>query len=103
MGFGSLPTVPFQVALAAGVVWCGLTLFLMRRWTYNAGWNDFHRFALVFGGILGCMLGGFVVFKVGGALRIDWIGKAVLNVAAVAWLVAVGRSLGGRLVSPSAH
>lgn len=102
MGFGSLPAVPFQVALAAGVAWCGLTLFLMRRWTSSAGWNDWHRFALVFGGILGCMLGGFVVFKVGGALRLDWIGKAVLNVAAVAWLVAVGRSLGGRLVSPSA-
>jgi hypothetical protein len=94
MGFGSLPAVPFQVALAAGVAWCGLTLFLMRRWTSSSGWNDWHRFALVFGGILGCMLGGFVVFKVGGALRMDWIGKAVLNVAALVWLAGVGRRLG---------
>jgi hypothetical protein len=39
------------------------------------------------------MLGGFVVFKVGGALRIDWIGKAILNVAAVAWLIALGRAI----------
>ncbi len=106
-GFGSLPKVPYLLALAAGLAWCGLTLFLMGRWTSSAGWNDLHRFALVFGGILGCMLGGFVVFKVGGALRIDWIGKTLLNVAAVAWLVAVGqgvgrRSIGGRTVEERA-
>ena len=35
------------------------------------------------------MLGGFVVFKIGGALRIDWIGKAVLDVAATAWLISI--------------
>ena len=29
------------------------------------------------------MLGGFVVFKIGGALRIDWIGKAVIDMAAI--------------------
>ncbi len=95
MGFGSLPTVPFQFALAAGLAWCGLTLFLMLRWTSRAEWNDWHRFALTFGGILGCMLGGFVVFRIGGALRIDWIGKTVLNVAAIAWLAAVGRTIHG--------
>jgi hypothetical protein len=92
LGFGSLPAVPFQLAVVVGLAWCGLTLFLMRRWTSRTGWTDLHRFALVFGGILGCMLGGFVVFKVGGALRIDWIGKAVLNVAAILWLVRVGRT-----------
>jgi hypothetical protein len=94
LGFGSRPDVPFLLALAAGVAWCGLTLFLMRRWTSSSDWGDTHRFALVFGGVLGCMLGGFVVFKIGGALRIDWIGKAVLNAAAAAWLFAVGRGIG---------
>lgn len=93
VGFGSLPAVPSSLALAAGLAWCGLTLFLMRRWTSSSTWGDAHRFALVFGGILGCMLGGFAVFKVGGALRIDWIGKAILNVAAVSWLVAVHHRL----------
>ncbi len=93
VGFSSLPAVPSSLALAAGLAWCGLTLFLMRRWTSSSTWGDAHRFALVFGGILGCMLGGFAVFKVGGALRIDWIGKAILNVAAVSWLVAVHHRL----------
>jgi hypothetical protein len=71
----------------------------MRRWTSSSNWGDTHRFALVFGGILGCMLGGFAVFKVGGALRIDWIGKAILNVAAVAWLITIGRTVAGRTVN----
>jgi hypothetical protein len=93
LGFGSRPDVPFPLALAAGVAWCGLTLFLMRRWTSSSTWGDPHRFAVVFGAVLGCMLGGFVVFKIGGALRIDWIGKVVLNAAAVAWLFTVGREV----------
>jgi len=104
LGFGSLPSVPFQWTLGAGLAWCGLTLFLMRRWTSRRGWDDMHRFAVVFGGVLACMLGGFVVFKVGGALRIDWIGKAALNAAAVVWLVTVGRRVAGRttgLASPA--
>ena len=96
LGFGSLPDFPFPFALAAGLAWSVLTLFLLWRWTSSPGWGDAHRFDLVFGGVLGCMLGGFVVFNVGGALRIDWIGKAILNVAAVAWLITVGRVIGPR-------
>jgi hypothetical protein len=99
LGFGSLPALPYSLALAAGLAWCGLTLLLLRRWTSASHWGDTHRFALVFGGILGCMLGGFVVFKVGGALRIDWIGKALLNAAAVAWLIMIGRTAIGRTIS----
>ena len=30
--------------------------------------------------------------SVGGALRVDWIGKIVLNAAAVAWLISLGRA-----------
>ncbi|MDP9049527.1 MAG: hypothetical protein M3O31_02240 [Acidobacteriota bacterium] len=42
---------------------------------------------------MACMLGGFVVFRVGDALAIDWFGKALLNVAAVAWLISFGRAV----------
>ena len=41
------------------------------------------------------MLGGFVVFKVAGALRIDWIGEGVLNAAAAMWLLSLRPSEGG--------
>jgi len=93
LGFGSLPTIPFVPVLAAGIAWAAITFLLIRRWTSSANWGETHRFALAFGGILACMLGGFVVFKVGGALRTDWIGKAVMNAAAVAWLLSVRRRL----------
>ena len=65
----------------------------------SPNWRDAHRFALVFGGVLACMIGGFVVFKVGGALRIDWIGKAVLNATAVAWLISLGGTVKRREVA----
>lgn len=91
LGFGAFPTVPFELALVAGLAWAVLSFFLVRRWSSATGWSDAHRFASVFGGILACMLGGFLVFKAGGALRIDWIGKTVLNVVAVVWLLSVRR------------
>jgi hypothetical protein len=87
LGFGSFPTVPFGFVLIGGLAWAALTLLLVRRWTRSRDWGDAHRFALVFGGVLACMIGGFIVFKAGGALRVDWIGKAVLNAAAVAGLL----------------
>jgi hypothetical protein len=91
-GKGTLPDVPFGLVLFGGLGWAGLTFFLVRRWTASAEWGDAHRFALVFGGVLACMLAGFWVFKIGGALRIDWIGKAIMNAAALVWLLALGRS-----------
>jgi hypothetical protein len=98
-GVGSLPAVPFRSVLAVGVVWAGLTFLLVRHWTSSMTWRDTHRFALVFGGVLACVLGGFVVFKVGGALRIDWIGKAALNAAAVVGLMSLGRAVQHREVA----
>ena len=43
------------------------------------------------------MTAGFVVFAVGGALTVDWIGKVVLNLAAVVLLASLGRKLRSRL------
>jgi hypothetical protein len=101
LGFGSLPALPFRLGLAVGTGWCALTLFLVWRWTSSTDWGDAHRFALTFGGVLACMLGGFVVFKVGGALRIDWIGKTILNLIAIVWLVSLGRNVVMRGPRPS--
>jgi hypothetical protein len=92
-GSGVLPNLPFGWPLAVGLAWAALTLILPIRWTSGFGWSDAHRYALVFGGVMGGMLGGFFVFKIGGALTVDWIGKAVLNVAATIWLIAIGRRL----------
>jgi hypothetical protein len=92
LGYGAVPSIPFEIPMIAGVAWVGAVLFLVARWTSSRGWDDRHRYALVFGGILACMAGGFVIFAVGGALPIDWIGKAVLNLIAVLGLTRLGRS-----------
>jgi hypothetical protein len=94
-GTGSLPKVPVGVALAGGLCWAILAFCLVLRWISSFDWGDTHRLALVLGRVTAWMLGGFVVFKVAGALRIDWIGKGVLNAAAAIWLFSLW-PLGGR-------
>jgi hypothetical protein len=93
VGFGNWPLIPYWWALAVGSAWAGLTLILIKRWTSCANWGDAHRYALVFGGVIACMLGGFGMYRmggVGGVLTVDWIGKGVLNLAAAGWLVWFG-------------
>lgn len=89
LGFGAFPRAPYQATLAAGLAWCIVTFLLIRRWTSSREWSDAHRFAVVMGGVLGGCIGGLVTFKTGGALRIDWIGKAVFDSAAIAWLLLI--------------
>jgi hypothetical protein len=98
LGFGAAPHLPFRLVLATSVAWAGLALVLMRRWSSSLAWHDIHRFAAVSGAIAACMVGGFIMFAVGGALPVDWIGKLVLNVAAAGLLVSLGRRIaaGGR-------
>lgn len=90
-GYGVVRGIPFGWTLAAGCAWAWAAWALARRWTESAEWGDAHRYAMVCGGIAGSMAGGFAVFASSGALRLDWMGKAVLNAAAAAWLIAAGR------------
>lgn len=93
LSYGSFPAIRFEFALAGGIALCILAFALLHRWTASPAWGDRHRFAVVAGGVLGCVLGGFVLFKVGGALRIDWIGKTIFDVAAILWLSLIGRRI----------
>jgi hypothetical protein len=57
LGFGAAPTIPFEALFAIALAWAAFTFFLMCRWTSSFGWNNSHRFALVAGGVLACMIG----------------------------------------------
>jgi hypothetical protein len=92
VGLGFFPAAPVGPVVAVALSTAAVAFFTIRRWTRASDWRDIHRFALVFGGILACMLGGFVVLRFVGALRVDWIGKTILNAAAIAWLISVGRA-----------
>ena len=100
LAFGMAPTVPFAIPTIAGIGWAGTMLWLFTRWTSYADWHDMHRFAVVFGGVGACMMAGFLVFAIGGALTIDWIGKVVLNVLAVVFMAELGRQLRRRPAFP---
>jgi hypothetical protein len=92
IAYGAAPRLPFWIAMAGGVAWAVLSLMLIPRWASSSSWNEMHRFALVFGAMLASMSAGFMIFA-GGALLIDWIGKAVLNVIAVMLMIWLGRIL----------
>ncbi len=88
-----IPNMPIAAAvpMAVGVLWAALAYFLVRRWSSRPGWSDMHRWALVFSAVLVCMVGGFAGSSTWP--RIDLYGKAILNVIAVACLLALAKRL----------
>lgn len=81
-------SLPFWIPMLVGVTWAFAALALFRLWSSSAGWNDRHRYAMIFVAILVCMIAGFL----GSSLwpRVDVIGKWILDITAVLLLVALG-------------
>lgn len=98
IAYGAAPHLPFWIPVAAGIAWAILSLMLLQRWASSSAWSAMHRFALVFGALLGSMASGYVILA-SGALLIDWIGKIVLNTVAVALMIALARKLRLRTVN----
>lgn len=88
--------VPTWPPIIAGVAWAGLAIFLIRRWASASGWDDMHRWALSFGALVSQMAAGFL----GSSLwpRMDVIGKAILNVAALVGMIALARAIRQRSI-----
>jgi hypothetical protein len=93
LAYGLAPAIPFGVPMVGGAIWACAVLAVFTRWTTSRTWSDMHRFAVVFGGVAACMAGGFVIFAVGGALAIDWIGKLMINLFAILAFICLGRKL----------
>jgi hypothetical protein len=85
----SLRSLPFWIPMLAGIAWAFAALMLFRLWSSSAGWNDGHRYAMIFAAILVCMIAGFL----GSSLwpKIDVIGKSILDIIAVILLLLLGR------------
>jgi hypothetical protein len=86
-----LHALPFWIPMILGIVWACMVFLLIRRWSSAVGWREMHRYALIFGAMLVPMIGGFA--GSGSWLRIDLIGKIVLDVIAILLLIALGRSI----------
>jgi hypothetical protein len=100
-----LPPATFQgasplVPIAIGLGWATLALLVIRYLSSDRkGWQDRHRFALIFGAILANMLGGAIVILA--AAPIDKIGKLVFDLIALVLLVALGWRLRKRREAPA--
>jgi len=82
------------IPVTASVAWAVMTVVLVRRWAGADNWGEMHQWALSFGVLLVCMTAGFL----GSSLwpKMDLIFKLVLNVLAVAGMVALARRISQR-------
>lgn len=96
--FSRGPHPPFWIPLFAGVLWAGFAYGVFRIFTSSSAWSDRHRCAAAFAGTIVCMAGGFL--GSGSWLRIDLIGKCVLNAIAVVAFVLLLRRVGKRERAP---
>jgi hypothetical protein len=79
--FGRWMDLALWIPMVTASVWGIGVYLLIGRWTTSAGWQDRHRWALSFGGLLVCMIAGFLGAPAWS--RTDTIAKAVMNVIAV--------------------
>jgi hypothetical protein len=78
-----------EKAIAAGLAWALVALVLFTGWAGRRGWNDTHRFCACFGATLACQAMPYI--SIASWPRIDAVGKAVFDAAALAgffWLGA---------------
>lgn len=90
LAYGAVPGLPSWIPLVTGLALAVGAFSLIADWSRRAHWTDTHCLALVFGGLVASMMAGFLVFGIGGAVSIDWIGKLVLNVIAILLLLRLG-------------
>jgi hypothetical protein len=89
--FAPRPAIPVWAPMLIGTAWAIAAYLLIKRWVSAAGWGEIHRWALVTGAILVCMLAGFMGSSTWP--RMDLIGKAVLNVLAVYCLIILANRI----------
>ena len=72
---------PLLVPVGMATAWAAAVFFLIKRWSLTSEWRDVHRWAICFGALLVCMLGGFLGASAWPLM--DIVAKAILNVIAV--------------------
>ena len=88
LGVGIAPWFPPAVAVVAGLLLAAVVLFSLPRWSADPRWRRGHEFGLIFGTMLGSMMVGFIGFI--GAAPVDLFFKILVNLLAVALLIALG-------------
>ena len=97
LAFGIAPSFPPSVAVAAGLILAAGILLLLPRWTADSRWERSHQFAVILGTMLGSMMVGFVGFI--GTAPVDLYFKIIVDLLAVALMIALGFKLKGQAAS----
>ncbi len=84
-----LHDLPFWIPAVAAIAFATLAYNLLSRWSSTSGWNDLHRYALVFAAILVCITGGFLGSSTWP--RLDLLFKIAVDLVAIGSLAALGR------------
>lgn len=91
MGFGIAPSFPPAITVGAGLLLTAAILFWVPRWSANPSWSRAHRFAVVFGTMMGSMTISFIGFI--SAAPMDLYFKIIADVLAVGFLLVLGRRI----------
>jgi hypothetical protein len=89
LAFGLAPQLPAVGVAAAALAVVLLLLIFVLRWAASDEWGRRHDFAVLAGPLCGSMAASFVGF-IGGAPTDLWF-KIVVDLAALVWLIWVGR------------
>jgi hypothetical protein len=89
LAFGFAPQVPPGAVAVAALAIVVLLLIFVPRWVASGAWTRRHDVALLAGALCGSMAVSFVGF-IGGA-RLDLWFKIIVDLAAVTWLIWLGR------------
>jgi hypothetical protein len=88
------PAIPLWVPVAIACAWATGVFYVIERWALRSGWRDMHRWALCFGALIVCMVGGFL-----GAAAwpiMDVVAKAILNVIAIVCMAVLALRIAKR-------
>jgi hypothetical protein len=89
LAFGIAPQLLPAGVVAAAVAVVVLLLVFIPRWAIDTDWRRGHAYALLAGGLCGSMAVSFIAYQ--GAAPADLWFKIIVDVAAFAWLIWLGR------------
>jgi hypothetical protein len=93
--FGPAQEFPLLLPMAGAMIWAAGLFLLIRHWAISNRWQDAHRWALCFGALLVCIIGGFLGAST--FSQLDLIGKSILNALGIAGMILLRANLARRL------
>jgi len=88
LAFGIQPSFSPIIAAAVGFILVIVPIYFLPRWAESPGWNNRHRFSVIFGVMLGSMMISFLGFIA--AAPKDLYFKIIIDLMAIMFLILLG-------------